>query len=183
MDSQPPTRRRQALCTLAGLTLLVACSLLRAGRAAEEPAPVRMPLAQARQTVDLLNDAYVNAVVVTHSTYVKDRGTPAAATMARRVFASMKAKGWPETRWLSTTGRPFNPDANPRDQFERDAVAALKAGKPRFERVERAAGGAHLRVVTLVPLVDQSCAMCHTRDKVGDPIGGLAYIVPLLEEK
>ncbi|MGV3721114.1 MAG: c-type heme family protein [Actinomycetota bacterium] len=135
----------------------------------------KMSLAQARQTVDMLNDLYVNAVVITHSTYVKDRATPPSALPARKVFAAMAQKGWPETRWLATTGRPFNPDANPKDQFERDAIAALKKGQARFERQE----GGNLRVATLVPLVDKSCQMCHTKDKVGDPIGGLSYTVAL----
>jgi hypothetical protein len=138
--------------------------------------PVKMSLEQARQTVDMLNDLYVNAVVLTHSTYVKDRGTPAAAVVARQVFKAMADKGWPQTRWLNTTGRPFNPDSNPQDQFEKDAAAALKKGQARFERVENG----QLRAATLIPLVDKSCQMCHTRDKVGDPIGGLVYRVPLI---
>lgn len=137
--------------------------------------PVKMPLAQARQTVDMLNDLYVNSVVLTHGTYVKDRGTVAAATVARQVFEAMARKGWPETRWLATTGRAFNPAHNPKDAFEKDAVTALKKGEPRFERIENG----KLRVATLVPLVDKSCQMCHTRDKVGDPIGGLLYTIPL----
>jgi hypothetical protein len=137
--------------------------------------PVKMTVAQARQTIDMLNDAYVTAVVVTHSTYVKDRATPAAAVVARKLFAAMESKGWPQTRWLNTTGRPFNPDSNPKDQFERDAVTALKKGQPKFERIE----DGKLRVATLIPLVDKSCQMCHTKDKVGDPIGGLAYTIPL----
>jgi hypothetical protein len=161
-----------ALALTAGSAILAA----QPGTAAETK-PTTMPLAQARQTVDMLNDAYVNAVVLTHGTYVKDRSIPAAAVVARQLFKTMAAKGWPETRWLSTTGRPFNPDSNPKDQFEKDAAAALKAGKARFERVE----GDRLRVVTLVPLVDKSCQMCHTnpKDKVGDPIGGLSYTVHL----
>ena len=137
--------------------------------------PVKMPLAQARQSVAMLNDVYVNSVVLTHGTYVKDKGTVAAATVARQVFEAMQKKGWPETRWLATTGRPFNPAHNPKDTFEKDAVAALKKGQARFERVE----AGKLRVATLVPLVDKSCQMCHTRDKVGDPIGGLSYTVLL----
>jgi hypothetical protein len=167
---------RRVLAVVGGCAA-AAVALVGVTRAEEKAAPkaVKMPLEQARQTVDMLNDLYVNTVVLTHSTYVKDRGTPAAAVVARKVFASMKEKGWPETRWLATTGRPFNPDANPKDQFEKDAVAALKSGKARFERVE----GDKLRVVTLVPLVDKSCQMCHTRDEVGAPIGGLSYTVQL----
>jgi hypothetical protein len=160
----------------AGVTAAALAALT--ARAAETPAPVKMPLDQARRTVAMLNDAYVNAVVVTHTTYVKDRATPAAASMARQVFRAMEEKGWPRTRWLSTTGRPFNPDANPKDAFERDAVAALKKGQARFERVENGT----LRVATLIPLVDKSCQMCHTKDSVGDPVGGLSYTVALSDK-
>jgi hypothetical protein len=165
------------------LTRCIACAAVTAlsvvviasTRAEDKPAPVKMSLAQARQTVNMLNDLYVNSVVLTHGTYVKDRATVPAATVARRVFVAMAEKGWPQTRWLATTGRPFNPDANPKDAFEREAVEALKKGQPRFEKIE----DGKLRVATLVPLVDKSCQMCHTRDKVGDPIGGLVYTVPL----
>lgn len=148
---------------------------LRSSAAETTPKPVKMSLAQARQTVDMLNDLYVNAVVITHSTYVKDRATPPAATPARKVFEAMAKKGWPETRWIATTGRPFNPNANPKDQFEKDAIVALNKGQAKFERVE----GDKLRVATLIPLVDKGCQMCHTKDKVGDPIGGLSYTVYL----
>ncbi len=143
--------------------------------AAEAKKQTPMSLAQARQTVAMLNDLYVTAVVGIHSTYVKDAGTPAAALVARQVFKAMDEKGWAQTRWLSTTGRPFNPDANPADDFERSAVAALKKGTARFEKVVNG----ELRVATLIPLVDKSCAMCHTKDKVGDPIGGLSYRIKL----
>jgi hypothetical protein len=139
------------------------------------PGPAKMSLEQARRTVSMLNDLYVNSVVLTHKTYVKDRGSVAAAVVARQVFQAMADKGWPQTRWINTTGRPFNPDSNPKDAFEKDAVVALKKGQARFERVE----DGKLRVATLIPLVDKSCQTCHTKDKVGDPIGGLSYTVPL----
>src|SRR5262245_14409345 len=133
------------------VVILAAASLLAAGHAQESPAtpPTRMTLEQARQTVNLLNDLYIAAVLGVHGTYVKDRATPAAAVVARQLFGAMKQKGWPETRWLSTTGRPFNPDANPKDPFEKDAVAALKSGQARVEKIV----DGKLRVVTLVPLV------------------------------
>lgn len=170
-----PLHFRTATVAVAAVGL---SALLIASSHAEEArpaAPVRMSLSQARQTVAMLNDLYVNAVVLTHSTYVKDPGTTPAATVARQVFAVMKQKGWPETRWLSTTGHPFNPEHNPRDSFEKDAAAALGRGEARYERIE----GGKLRVATLVPLVDKSCQMCHTKEKVGAPIGGLSYTVQL----
>lgn len=173
-------RARLVYLAPGAVAAVLAASFAVGSLAAEAPSatPVQMPLAQARQTVAMLNDLYVTAVVLTHGTYVKDRGTTAAAVVARKLFSAMKEKGWPETRWLSATGRPFNPDASPRDAFERDAVVALKRGEARFERVEEG----QLRVATLVPLVDKSCQMCHTRNKVGDPIGGLSYTVRLDEK-
>ena len=163
---------------IAACAVAVGATAGLAGRssAAEEAAPAqKMSLAQAKQTVSMLNDLYVNSVVLTHGTYVKDKSITPAATVARHVFEAMAKKGWPQTRWIATTGRPFNPEANPKDQFEKDAIVALKKGTARFEKVE----GNTLRVATLIPLVDKSCQMCHTKDKVGDPIGGLSYTVQL----
>jgi hypothetical protein len=167
-------KNRQLLA--AGILATIITGTAVVGQAADAPKPQqKYSLKEARQTVDMLNDLYVTAVVGIHGTYVKDRSIPAAATVARSVFKSMAEKGWPQTRWLSTTGKPFNPDHNPKDQFEKDAAAALKTGKAKFERVENG----KLRVATLVPIVDKSCLMCHTKDKVGDPIGGLSYTVHL----
>src|SRR5579883_1559118 len=97
---------KSAMATGAILTATLAVGLVARTQAADsEPVkPVRMSLSQARQTVSMLNDLYVNAVVLTHSTYVKDRSIPPAATVARKVFEAMAQKGWPQTRWLSTTG-------------------------------------------------------------------------------
>ena len=158
--------------------MLIAAGVCVGAEEPPTPKPVKMSLAQARQSVALLNDVYVNGVVLTHGTYFKDRGSVAAATVARQVFAAMAKKGWPETRWLGTTGRPLNPENNPRDAFERDAIAALKKGRERFERVE----DGKLRVATLVPLLEPSCQTCHTQDNVGAPIGGLSYTVHLAEK-
>jgi hypothetical protein len=169
--------RYLAVSALGTAAVVLAAALVSRSQAEEAPAAPAggMSLSQARRSVSMLNDLYVNAVVLTHGTYVKDSGSAAAAAVARRVFEGMAKRGWPETRWLSTTGRPFNPAHNPRDAFERDAVAALKKGRARFERIE----DGQLRVATLVPMVDPSCLMCHTKESVGDPTGGLSFTVRL----
>lgn len=158
-----------------GVAALFAGAMAAAAAEATKPEPVRMSLAQARRTVTMLNDLYVSSVVQTHGTYVKDAKATPATAVARRVFQSMEAKGWPSTRWLSTTSRPLNPDAAPKDDFEREAVEALKNGKPRYERVE----AGKLRLAMLVTLSEESCRMCHTQVRVKDPVGGLSYTVPL----
>jgi hypothetical protein len=168
-------KTRRALIAATVLATVLSGAAVVGSQAQEAKPQVKMTLKEARQTVDMLNDLYVTAVVGIHGTYVKDKGTPAAAVVARQLFKTMEAKGWPQTRWLSNTGKPFNPDANPKDQFEKDASAALKTGKAKFERVENG----KLRVATLVPIVDKTCLMCHLNNKVGDPIGGLSYTVNL----
>lgn len=167
--------RISARSLLLGAGLLALPTGICLAQGADATRPERMSLAEARRTVSMLNDLYVNAVLAIHGTYVKDRGSVPAATAAKAVFKAMTEKGWPTTRWLSTTGRPLNPDHNPKDAFERDAIQALKKNQARFERVQ----GDQLRVATLVPLVDKSCQSCHSKDKVGDPIGGLSYTVAL----
>ena len=77
------------------------------------------------------------------------------------------------------TGTPFNPENNPRDEFERDAINAMIAGKTYFEKVEKIEGKDHLRAVTSVHAVMKGCISCHPSSRVGDLLGGIAYNIAL----
>ena len=91
------------VCWTAAAAVAGSVAVSHADTKAVEPA--RMPVDQARRTVDMLNDLYVNSVVLTHNAYVKGRGTVASAVVARQVFKAMGEKGWPETRWINTAAR------------------------------------------------------------------------------
>lgn len=170
---------RPASSLLVGGAAFLLAGVLVAGLtpAAGAPAPpatksAPLPtLAAARERVRMMDDIYVTAVLVTHKMYVRDPGTPAAVTWAKQVFHGLQGKGWPEARILSGVDRPLNPENDPSDPFERDAVAAFRAGKPSFERVE----GGVLRYATALHVVDASCITCHVRAKPGDLLGGVSY--------
>ena len=136
-------------------------------------------LNEARETVRMLDDLYKTFIVLITGEYVKNPSVLAAATLSKRVFAVMGKKGWHKARLLDATGHPFNPDNNPKDKFERDAIEALIAGKSYFERVEKVEGKEYLRAATSVSAVMVGCISCHPDRKIGDLLGAISYSIPL----
>ncbi len=140
-----------------------------------------MQLDHARKTVRMLDDIYKTYIVLITEEYVDDPSVLPAATLSKRVFKSMNKKGWHKARLLDATGTPFNPENNPRDAFERDAINAMISGKTYFEKIEKIGGKDHLRAVTSVHAVMKGCISCHPDRKFGDLLGGIAYSIPLEE--
>jgi UDP-2,3-diacylglucosamine pyrophosphatase LpxH len=140
-----------------------------------------LELEHARKTVRMLDDVYKTYIVLITEEYVDDPSVLPAATLSKRVFKSMNKKGWHKTRLLDATGTPFNPENNPRDEFERDAINAMISGKTYFEKIEKIEGKDHLRVVTSVHAVVKGCISCHPSSRVGDLLGGIAYNIALEE--
>jgi hypothetical protein len=136
-------------------------------------------LIQAREIVQMLDDLYKTFIVLITEEYVKDPSVLPAATLSKRVFEAMSKKGWHKARLLDATGTPFNPDNNPKDKFERDAIKAMVSGKSYFERVEKIEGKNYLRAATAVPVVIKGCTICHPDKKVGDLLGAISYSIPL----
>jgi hypothetical protein len=140
-----------------------------------------LELEHARKTVRMLDDIYKTYIVLITEEYVDDPSVLPAATLSKRVFKSMNKKGWHKARLLDATGTPFNPENNPVDAFERDAINALISGKTYFEKIEKVEGKDHLRAVTSVHAVMKGCISCHPSSRVGDLLGGIAYNIALEE--
>ncbi len=140
---------------------------------------MNMELDHARKTVRMLDDLYKTYIVLITEEYVDDPSVLAAATLSKRVFKSMNKKGWHKARLLDATGTPFNPENNPKDAFERDAINAMISGKTYFEKIEKVEGKDHLRAVTSVHAVMTGCITCHPSSRVGDLLGGIAYNITL----
>ncbi len=138
-----------------------------------------LELEHARKTVRMLDDLYKTYIVLITEEYVDDPSVLPAATLSKRVFKSMNKKGWHEARLLDATGTPFNPENNPGDAFERDAINAMISGKTYFEKIEKIEGKDHLRAVTSVHAVMKGCISCHPSSRVGDLLGGIAYNIAL----
>jgi hypothetical protein len=154
------------------LGLVVGGAALAATAPAKAPAQ-RYTVDDARQSVQMLADYYRHALRETQTTYVSE-GKPPAATVMKRVFAEMAAKGWPEARWLSVNGNPANPDNLPRDPFETEAARALRHGETLFEKVE----GDRFRAAAAVPFTG-SCLKCHWGDKPNEYLGAISFTVTL----
>ena len=140
-----------------------------------------MELDHARKTVRMLDDLYKTYIVLITEEYVDDPSVLPAATLSKRVFKVMNEKGWQKVKLLDATGTPFNPENNPVDAFERDAINAMISGRTYFEKVETVDGKAHLRAVTSVNAVMKGCISCHPSSRVGDLLGGIAYDIPMEE--
>ncbi len=138
-----------------------------------------MQLEHARKTVRMLDDIYKTYIVLITEEYVDDPSVLPAATLSKRVFKSMNKKGWHKARLLDATGTPFNPENNPVDAFERDAINEMISGKTYFEKIEKIEGKDHLRAVTSVHAVMNGCISCHPSSRVGDLLGGIAYNIAL----
>jgi len=138
-----------------------------------------LELEHARKTVRMLDDLYKTYIVLITEEYVDDPSVLPAATLSKRVFKLMNKKGWHKVRLLDATGTPFNPENNPRDAFERDAINAMISGKTYFEKIEKIEGKDHLRAVTSVHAVMKGCISCHPSSRVGDLLGGIAYNITL----
>ncbi len=136
-------------------------------------------LRQAREKVRMLDDLYKTFIVLITGEYVNNPSVLPAATLSKRVFGVMSKKGWHKARLLDATGTPFNPDNNPKDEFERDAIKALISGRTYFERVEKIKGRDYLRAATAVHAVMQGCIICHPSKKIGDFLGAISYSIPL----
>ena len=135
-----------------------------------------------RKTVRMLDDIYKTAVVLITEHYVNDEGDLPAGTAAIVLFDAIKKKGWHEVRLLDATGQPYDDKNTAKDDFDREAIKQLKAGKSFFDRVVEVEGKPHLRAATPIPVVSKKCIMCHEHyadAKKGEPIGVLSYTVPI----
>jgi Protein of unknown function (DUF3365) len=139
-------------------------------------------VARARKQVQVLDDLYKTAIVLVTENYVKEDSDLAAGAAFQKLFAVMRQKGYHDVRLLDATGQPYEAKNAPQDDFEKAAIAALKAGKPAPERIVEKDGKRFLRVATPIPVVMKKCVMCHPAyEKVpaGQAIGALGYTIPI----
>ena len=134
---------------------------------------------EARVIVQLLDDVYKFWIVFDTRDHVESMGRIPSATVSKEVFAEMEKKGWHSGRIITATATFFNPENRPKDDFEKEAVEALKGGAGFFDRVEVVDGKKVFRAATPVPMVMKECQTCHVTAKEGELMGALVYTIPL----
>src|SRR5262245_54301222 len=135
-----------------------------------------------RKQVQMLDDLYKTAIVLVTENYVDEASDLAAGSAFQKLFEAMRKKGHHDVRLLDATGDPYNEKNQPRDDFEKAAIAALKAGKPTYEQVVIQDGKQFLKLATPIPVVMKKCTLCHPAyEKVaaGQPIGALGYTIAI----
>jgi hypothetical protein len=166
----------------ASLPALLAGVFVWSGLQAEEKPAEDAAVARTRKQVKMLDDLYKTVIVMITDNYVTEKSDLAAGAAFQHVFTAMKKAGHHEVRLLDATGEPYEEKNVAKDEFEKAAIAALKAGKPQFEQVVEKDGQRYLRVATPIPVVMKKCTLCHdiyNDAKPGEPIGALGYTVPI----
>jgi len=162
--------------------VLVATVVAQSRSADKQAQPDPAAVERARKQVRMLDDLYKTAVVLITEHYVHDENGLAAGSAARLLFKAMHDKGWHEARLIDATGEPYEEMNAPADEFEKSAIAQLKAGKTFVDAIIEKDGRPYMRAVTPVPVVHKKCVLCHAHYKnaePGQPIGAIGYIVPI----
>jgi len=148
----------------------------------EATAPSTAALERTRKTVRMLDDVYKTAVVLITDKYVNSEKDFPAGSAAIALFGAIEKKGWHGVRLLDVTGKPYDDKNVAKDDFEKQGVRQLQAGKDYIEEVVEKDGKPYLRAMTAVPVVMQKCVMCHSHyadAKKGAAIGAISYTLPI----
>lgn len=151
------------------LVVLLAAAALSVARSDEQPAttPAALPSAtvptrdQAQRQAELLHTAmHATLQVVHHRYYREDEGLQLPAATLREVFAELEQEEGVKLRWLAVEGEVMNTDHTAQDDFEKEAVKALKAGQPAYEQFEN---GTYRRAGPIT--LSNHCLKCHVPDR------------------
>lgn len=148
-----------------------------------EPAESNPPIstAQARERAKLLHGVYAATLEVLHDRYFHDERAIVPARAMEDVFTEQKKQTKIKARWISVNTKAMSLNHEPKTDFEKQAAAAISAGKAEFELVEkdlyRRAAGIELT---------GGCVSCHTGFFAGEPksprFAGLVIEIPISEK-
>jgi hypothetical protein len=173
-------RRRNVLFVCGLVTLVAAWPVVAPAVSAADEKADAAATERARKTVRMLDDIYKSAIVLITDKYVKTERDYPAGRAAVRWFADISKKGSHEVRIIDATGEPSAAGNVARDDFDKEGIRQLKAGKSYYEQVVRKDSKTYLRAITPVPVVMAKCTMCHENYKVvkqGEPVGALTYSI------
>ena len=173
-----PIAQTQMTHKLLALLLIVAgLPLLIVQGAETEAAKPAASAEEARGRAKLLHETvHATLQYVHHEYYREDEGLTIPAATLQRVFQELAERQKVELRWLAVDGQAMNADHKPRDEFEKQAAAAIAAGKGEFEQTN---GGNYRRAAAIT--LTSECLKCHlpNRKSNEDRSAGLIVTIPL----
>jgi hypothetical protein len=174
--------RRALSLVLGGTFVLLAVGSASFSAEKDAAKPDDAAVKRARKTVRMLDDIYKTAIVLITDKYVNTKKDYPAGRAAIKWLNDIGKAGHPKTRLIDVSGEPYSPKNVAEDDFEKEAVKQIKAGKGYFEKVEDKDGKPHLRAMTAIPVVSTKCIMCHENYKAAkkdEAVGALSYSVPI----
>lgn len=159
-------------------TILSGCSQQSSQTAHADQGSEKAAIDRARQTVKMLDDIYKGGIVKITDKYVTEDSEIPAGTAFKEIFAIAKEKGWHEARLLDVTGKPYNDENVPVDDFEIRAARKIAEGTGFYEEIEEAEDGKYFRAMTAIPVVMEKCIRCHSNYDAlpeGQAIGAMGY--------
>lgn len=161
------------LKTVATLLLILASACVVAQAAAPETASKTISADEARGRAKLLHET-VHATLhyVHHEYYREDEGLTIPAETLKRMFREVAERQKVELRWLAVEGEAMNADHKPRDEFERQAAAAIASGKEEFEQLEN---GVYRRAAAVA--LTAECIKCHVPNRKSTEVRSAGLIV------
>lgn len=164
------------------LPVLVVAGALAQGVAADPPGKQQdLPSAEeAPGRARLLHETmHATLQIVHHEYYREDEALKIPAATLKTVFRELAKRQNVELHWLAVDAQAMNVDHVPRDDFDKQAVQALTAGKSEFTRQD----GKSFFYAGAITL-DSSCLKCHapTRTSNRDRTAALVIKMPLREK-
>lgn len=175
-----------AIAIAAGLTLIAIGSGMspadESGKTSDDAKPVTedrsLPsVDEARGRAKLLHETIrATLKVVHHEYYREDQKLPIPARTLKSVFRDLASNQQVSLRWLAVNAQAMSVGHNPQDDFERNAVQELSAGKPAHELAENGV----YRYAGVITLTSE-CLKCHlpNRTSTKDRAAGLLISMPV----
>jgi hypothetical protein len=137
------------------------------------PRADRPTLDEARSRAALLHDAlHATLTTVHHEYYREDEGLTIPAATLKNVFAELESRHGAKLRWLAVNAQAMNTDHQAKDEFERQAVKSLTAGKPFHEAV---ADGQYRRAAPII--LTNDCLKCHLPNRTSTAARKAALVI------
>lgn len=161
--------------------LLWAVPVVSAEPVADGEGTARVTVETARDRAQLLHRMSLAALDAMHHYYFNSNRAVLPARAMEDVFADLADDASIEMRWISVNTPAMSVNHEPKGEFEKQAAAAIAAGKPAYEVVEPG----RYRRVGAVPLAD-GCVSCHTGFSMNTSskprFAGLVISMPIVAE-
>ena len=146
--------------------------------AESKAAPLQLPsVDEARGRAILLHETIQGMLqVVHHEYYREDEKLPIPARTFKPVFRDLADRQHVEVRWLAVNGQPMNQDHTPKNDFEKQAVAAIASGAKAFELADN---GLYRRAGAIT--LTAECLKCHVpnRTSIKNHFASLVITMPI----